>query len=194
MPTTAATPRTFAIALLQSLGLPTSTNNVTSIVAWEKLEGGNFADNGTARYNPLNTTMDAPGATSFGVGIKQYASWADGVDATKRTLLIAHYGYPAILAALRASAAPSVTMAAVDASSWGTHVQPGTQWTDSFLQAAAASYMNTPDPEHGSLSITDWTTWAFGGLVVAGLAYVFFDKQLAPYVAPVVRPIQRLVR
>ena len=50
----AYTPFTWARALLTQLGMPTTTDNVAAITAWEMAEGGHW-HNG-AHFNPLNTT------------------------------------------------------------------------------------------------------------------------------------------
>ncbi|HMK91827.1 MAG TPA: hypothetical protein VK576_02410 [Thermoleophilia bacterium] len=111
------TPLTWANALLQQLGMPLTRANLTAIVAWELAEGGHWHN--TAHYNPLNTTMPEPGATSMNsVGVKAYLSWAQGFTATIATLRNGYYG--GILAALRAGDDPYAVAAAVAASPWGT--------------------------------------------------------------------------
>jgi hypothetical protein len=77
-----ATPLQFAEALLDQLGLPRTQNRLVSLVAFVGIEG-TFP----AGHNPLNTTLSMPGATNrTGVGVKDYVDWAQGVDATARTL------------------------------------------------------------------------------------------------------------
>ena len=111
------TPLTWANALLQQLGMPLTRANLTAIVAWELAEGGHWHN--TAHYNPLNTTMPEPGATSMNsVGVKAYLSWAQGFTATLATLHNGYYGR--ILAALRAGDDPYAVAAAVAGSPWGT--------------------------------------------------------------------------
>jgi len=111
------TPLTWANALLQQLAMPLTRANITAIVAWELAEGGHWHN--TAHYNPLNTTMSEPGATSMNsVGVKAYLSWAQGFKATIATLRNGYYG--GILAALRAGGDPYAVAAAVAASPWGT--------------------------------------------------------------------------
>ncbi len=109
---------TWAKALLKGLGAPVTTQNLAAIVAWEMAEGGHW--NNSAHYNPLNTTWTMPGATSMNsVGVKAYASWAQGFKATLNTL---HNGlYGGILAALRAGDDAQAVADAVAASPWGTH-------------------------------------------------------------------------
>ena len=111
------TPVTWAKALLLALRMPTTTQNMAAIIAWEMAEGGHWYN--SAHYNPLNTTWRMPGATSMNsVGVKAYVSWAQGLAATLNTL---HNGlYERILAALRAGNDAQAVADAVAASPWGT--------------------------------------------------------------------------
>jgi hypothetical protein len=110
--------RSWAVSLLQNLGIAPSPGAVQSITRWELAEGGHW--NNSARYNPLNTTMNAPGAHSINsVGVKAYTSWAQGLSATVATLR----NYRGILAALR-SGNYSQFRSAVYSSSWGTKSGP----------------------------------------------------------------------
>ena len=94
----AYSPSSWAQALLGYLGMPRTGQNVTAITSWELAEGGNWFN--SARYNPLDTTMPEPGATSMNsVGVKAYTSWAEGFTATVATL--GNGLYAPILAALQ---------------------------------------------------------------------------------------------
>ena len=63
------TRETFAEALLRALDYPVTKLAVQDIMSWEAAEGGNWAN--SARYNPLNTTEDMPGAKSINsVGVR----------------------------------------------------------------------------------------------------------------------------
>jgi cell wall-associated NlpC family hydrolase len=85
VPVPQVTPATFATSLLQAVGAPPTPQNVSSLVAWQAREGGNWHN--TAAYNPLNTTLDAPGSKAInGVGVKAYQNWNQGVQATANTL------------------------------------------------------------------------------------------------------------
>jgi hypothetical protein len=108
---------TWAQALLKSLNMPMTADNVAAIVAWEMAEGGHWYN--TAYYNPLNTTQSMPGATVFNsVGVKAYTSWLQGLKATVITL---HNGYYAgILAALGRGNDSQAVADAVASSPWGT--------------------------------------------------------------------------
>jgi hypothetical protein len=103
----------WASDFLTRLGMPVTSENVRAVVAWEKAEGTK------AQFNPLATTRSMPGATNFNkVGVKNFASYADGIEANARALTNGRYGN--ILAALqRGNSAVSVAQA-IAASPWGT--------------------------------------------------------------------------
>jgi peptidoglycan hydrolase CwlO-like protein len=108
---------TWAQAVLKSLGMPITADNVAAVVAWEMAEGGHWYN--TAYYNPLNTTQSMPGATVFNsVGVKAYTSWKQGLDATVITLHNGYYG--GILEALSRGNDAQAVADAVAASPWGT--------------------------------------------------------------------------
>lgn len=114
------TPKTFAEAVLSSLGLPQTSSNVQALVAWQKKEGGNW-QNG-ARYNPLNTTLRLPGSTVMSggssAGVQSYTSWDQGVQATAETLRMSNYS--GIRQVLAQSGGCSALSQAVANSPWGT--------------------------------------------------------------------------
>jgi peptidoglycan hydrolase CwlO-like protein len=108
---------TWAQALIKSLGMPMTADNVAAVVAWEMAEGGHWYN--TAYYNPLNTTQSMPGATVFNsVGVKAYTSWAQGLKATVITMHNGYYG--GILEALSGGNDAQAVADAVAASPWGT--------------------------------------------------------------------------
>lgn len=121
------TPREFAQALLVRLDLPTSANNIAALIAFEGAEGGHMHN--SARYNPMNTARNMPGAQGAGLqvpGIKAYASWDDGLEATARTIeqgTTSHvppgFDMSGIFKALARSAPPDETLRAIAASPWG---------------------------------------------------------------------------
>lgn len=110
----------WATSLLGALGAPVSDSNVSALVTWSRFEGGHFAN--SARFNPLNTTLDRPGATAMNsVGVKRYLTWEQGLDATVSTLLgnrSKERGYSAIVDALRSDAGTSAVLSAVNQSAW----------------------------------------------------------------------------
>jgi len=74
VPAGSVTPATWAEALLGSLGDQASPENMRALIAWERAEGGHWAN--SARFNPLNTTQPEPGSWSMNsVGVQAYASW-----------------------------------------------------------------------------------------------------------------------
>jgi hypothetical protein len=101
--------------LLGRLGAPACSENVTALVTWQA------AESTAARFNPLATTHEMPGSTSMNsVGVRNYASLGQGLDATVETLQNGSptYGYGWILDSLAACASADQTVAAVNASSW----------------------------------------------------------------------------
>jgi hypothetical protein len=85
---------------LRGLGAPLDATNQDTLWAWSGTESGPVR----MRWNnPLNTTWNLPGSVNMnGVGVKRYASVADGITATVRTLLQPRY-YGIIVNHLRAS-------------------------------------------------------------------------------------------
>lgn len=136
------TPKTFAEAVLSSLGLPQTSSNVQALVAWQKKEGGNW-QNG-ARFNPLNTTLRLPGSTVMSggnsAGVQSYTSWDQGVQATAETLRMSNYS--GIRQVLAQSGGCSALSQAVANSPWGT---------GSFAQECGSSYnpKGTPASQTG---------------------------------------------
>jgi hypothetical protein len=109
----AVTRERWARELLARLPAPDGFDQVVAIVAWEAAEGT------TAAWNPLATTMPAPGSTRFNAaGVQNYPSFDVGLDATVRTLRLRHY--TAIVDALRRGAPARQVLEAVAASPWGT--------------------------------------------------------------------------
>lgn len=109
------TPLDFARALLSRLGLPLSSNNLISIVAFVGIEGGHYAN--AARFNPLNTTLVLPGSTRApGTIVQAYTSWTQGVEANARTL--AQSNMRGITQALAQSVDPQMFLRALSDSPW----------------------------------------------------------------------------
>lgn len=109
----------FARALLPKVGAEVTARNMRALMAWMQAEGD------AGRFNPLNTTQDKPGATDFNsVGVKNYRSFVDGVNATAETLNYGAdrglYGYHGIRSCLRRNAPAWRTLGAVESSAWGT--------------------------------------------------------------------------
>lgn len=111
----------FFDAVLTDLGLPHGQAQTTAMLAWSAAESGTEPCDGRsgARYNPLNTTMPAPGASNFNsVGVKNYPSLAEGVAATAGTLRLAPY--IGIRSVLSHGGSLQAFGQAVEASPWGT--------------------------------------------------------------------------
>ena len=141
------TRETFAEAILTGLGYPVTKLAVTDIMSWEAAEGG--AWNGGARYNPLNTTEPMSGASDFNsVGVKNYTSWNQGLQATIKTLENGYY--PDILNALAIGGTGDFGLTVGD-SPWGTETftvtgQPTKALTSPTDTGTAPSLTNTTPP------------------------------------------------
>jgi peptidoglycan hydrolase CwlO-like protein len=108
-----ATYGAWGAGFLQRIGAPTCFDNLVALVAWQVQEGT------TANWNPLATTYPMPGASDFNsVGVKNYVSLAQGLEATYLTLNTSSYGYPPILSSLRGCKDVMTTARAINASSW----------------------------------------------------------------------------
>lgn len=79
------------------------------------------AEGGSARFNPFNTTLEMPGASDYNsVGVKNYASATQGIEATVKTLRGKGHGYEVILRRLRDNASATLIVKAIGESDWGT--------------------------------------------------------------------------
>ncbi|HUI47735.1 MAG TPA: hypothetical protein VL119_03490 [Acidimicrobiia bacterium] len=100
---------------LTKLQMPITSENVRAITAWEQAEGTK------ASFNPLATTQSGfAGESQFNsVGVKNYASYQDGIDANVDALTNGRYTN--ILDALRAGNSAVAVAQAIANSPWGTH-------------------------------------------------------------------------
>jgi hypothetical protein len=100
---------------LTKLNLPVTSENVRAISAWEQAEGTK------ASFNPLATTQSGfAGETRFNsVGVKNYATYQDGIDANAHALMNGRYTN--VLDALRAGNSATAVAQAIADSPWGTH-------------------------------------------------------------------------
>jgi hypothetical protein len=91
----------FWTAVLAAIAAPPTKANIQSMTAWRTHEcpwDSNPPDGAMYTHNPLNTTLNAPGAVSINsVGVKRYPNTAIGLAATVATLR----GYSQITGALR---------------------------------------------------------------------------------------------
>jgi hypothetical protein len=107
-------PIKWARDFLGKVGMPVTAENVRAISAWEQAEGTK------ASYNPLATTQSGfSGETRFNsVGVKNYATYQDGIDANAHALMNGRYTN--ILDALRAGNSATAVAQAIQDSPWGT--------------------------------------------------------------------------
>lgn len=119
--------------VLTALGLPTSQINIAILVTWANIESGGYNPHASGgRNNPLNTTQPGHGGVGGGGqgNIMDYPSYEDGIAAIAENLRNPRFGYPKILAGLRAQD-PVATFNAINASAFGTHINPGTSLSTS---------------------------------------------------------------
>ncbi len=108
-------PVQWARDFLTRLNLPITNDNVRAVSAWEQAEGT------AARFNPLATTQSGfQGETRFNsVGVKNYASYDDGINANVKAITNGLYGN--VLDALKAGNSAERVGQAIADSPWGTH-------------------------------------------------------------------------
>jgi hypothetical protein len=109
----------FYKSVLKCLGAEPTKNNMLFMYAWRQAEGGK------AKNNPFNTTMKMPGATNISntsVGVKNYSTPEEGIEATCKTLKNGRdkYGYYNIIDGLKNDVGLSQLSDAVINSKWGT--------------------------------------------------------------------------
>jgi hypothetical protein len=105
----------WAEAFLKVMGAPTCHANLVVAIAWQAQEGTQAA------WNPLATTHRMDGSTDFNsVGVQNYRTLAQGLEATKETIEGGWqtYGYGAVIRSMRDCADPLNTARAIAASSW----------------------------------------------------------------------------
>jgi hypothetical protein len=126
----------WARAFLAGVSAPACSENLAVVVTWETSESTDAA------FNPLATTHDMEGATDFNsVGVKNYRSLRQGLDASRDTLQggAESYGYAAILSSLQACASADATASAINASAWCRGCAGGTYLTG-LLPIVRADY------------------------------------------------------
>lgn len=103
----------FYRAVLTGIGAPVTDNNLVYLYAWRQSEGG------SAAFNPFNTTQKGEGATNYNrVGVKNYTSAEQGIEATIKTITNGRYN--SIINSLKMDKPPMETAEALVASPWGT--------------------------------------------------------------------------
>ena len=72
--------------LLSAMGRASTKPRVEFLRAWADCEGG------SARFNPLNTTLRVPGSSSYNsAGVQHYEDRLQGLAATLLTIRLSHY-------------------------------------------------------------------------------------------------------
>jgi len=135
-PNMAVTRDAWAKGLLQTLNLPDCPSNLVALVAWQT------AENTTAAWNPLATTLAQNGSTGFNaVGVQNYTSFNAGLEATADTLRWGYttQGYGWIIYRLSRCAKPIVTARAIRASNWCRGCAGG-EYVTGMVAAVKADY------------------------------------------------------
>lgn len=127
----------FAVDLLAQLGNPAPTiDMIAFVVEWTIAEDG--GDGALSRNNPLNTTQSS-GATTMIInsdGVKGYATYADGLQATVETITNGYYDE--VVAGLQSND-PGRALAGLIASPWASsHYDNGMNWPHVALSGQPA--------------------------------------------------------
>jgi hypothetical protein len=126
----------WAEAFLQVMGAPRCHANLVVTIAWQAQEGTQAA------WNPLATTHRMDGSTDFNsVGVQNYRTLAQGLQATKETIENGWslYGYGAVIRSMRDCADPLDTAQAIAGSSWCSGCADG-QYVIGIVPAVEASF------------------------------------------------------
>lgn len=144
-------PGGWAMALLGSIGAPNNPNTAAGRANINYLEAQAKAEGTSARFNPLATTLPAPGSTDFNShGVQNYATAQDGIDAMARTLLS---GYPNVVAHLKAGS-PSLIF---DTAGGRADLN---RWQTGSSSTVAGTYIrNIESLFYGEKGAADWTSF-----------------------------------
>ena len=160
-------PKSWAEAVLSAGGWPKTEANIQSLIAWALNEGGG------GQYNPLNTTLSEPGATSFNsVNVENYTSWHQGVTATVATLQSSDY--TDVTSALKAGGGlGSGSYSGLSTWSGGGYANVSGTWKDAAsymggkavkLPGGGSSSSSSQSPNSGGLG--GWVSSVWSGLKV----------------------------
>lgn len=154
----------WAVDFLAQLGNgQPSGETVALVAAWQAEE------NTTAAFNPLATSQEMDGATQFNShGVKNYASYEDGIAATVRTLQYDYPGYADILAGLRTDD-PARALAGLTASPWAAEGGYGARVRALWEGESAVSL-----PTHADI-IPDWRSHITAGFSTVNCTYWSFQ-------------------
>lgn len=112
------TRHTWAHDLLVKIEAPLSLANALALIAQIQAEGGKAA------YNPMNTTLQMPGATDYnGVHVKNYRTYEQGLEATAATLRQANMAR--LYTALKSGKSAATYWTILPTSKWGTKPPDG---------------------------------------------------------------------
>ena len=131
----------WANAFLQVMGAPRCRSNLVVTISWQAQEGTQ------ANWNPLATTHRMDGSTDFNsVGVQNYRTLAQGLEATKETIESGwqSYGYRAVIRSMRDCADPLDTARAIAASAWCSGCAGG-QYVIGIVPAVEASFQTYSD-------------------------------------------------
>lgn len=79
------------------------------------------AEGGSAKNNCFNTTQPMPGSTDYNaVGVQNYKTPEQGIEATIKTLRYKNHGYERIVKRLKENAPATEIIEAIGQSDWGT--------------------------------------------------------------------------
>jgi peptidoglycan hydrolase CwlO-like protein len=124
----------WAESFLPALGAGAGKENLIAIVAWETAEGTE------ATWNPLATTKDMPGASTYNShGVKNYLTKEQGIEASKLTVELPNRGYEPIIARLRDGSDAMKTAEAIRDSLWCSGCAGGT-YVVGFIEAVRRYY------------------------------------------------------
>lgn len=147
----------WASDFLLAINKPVGVNNLKSVITWIASE------NSGALFNPLDSTLQYEGSSDFNeAGVKNYATYEEGLQATKATIL--NGLYTGILGALEANASPAETCSTIENSPWGS--KPSSALLaevvadyDKYANVAIAGTANESEPEPTPVSepVTDPT-------------------------------------
>jgi murein DD-endopeptidase MepM/ murein hydrolase activator NlpD len=150
----------WATTLLTKLGAPVTDASLGALTAWMKAEGKGWSTSlNRATYNPLNTTLDMPGAVSFNkVGVKAYTSVDQGVEATLATLTgksADSRGYTAIIDALKTGSSAKDILSAINNSAWrsGSTNDPGYKFPTGGGTSGYGASVSTPAIGNGNKTV-----------------------------------------
>ena len=158
-----------ARALLSALGAPQTPENINALVAWMWCEKPH-PDGAWQWNNPLNTTLACCNwvRNVNQVGVKEYPTKADGIEATVRTLQRPYY--PTLLAALRSGDVGAFLNAVNEIRTWGTNPD--------CIRSTYYSLPPPPAPPQGGVVVIGLPLWeravkyASVAAIIAGCALI----------------------